>query len=162
MTPSDLANALPFALLAACLWRARLLALALLPPCMLILANWAKWVDISSASHPLRWITPVSSLSLAMLVAHRYTRWVLVDRLARRDLALGDVERKLLEATLMCNSRALLASILVFASGCADVPALLMWELPGIWVLVPLQIGACFVVLGVLLVPERWVHWWIT
>jgi hypothetical protein len=54
--------------------------------------------------------------------------------------------------------RALVASVLIFASGCADIPALLAWGLPGEWVLVPLQIAVCLVVAGVLLAPERWFH----
>ena len=56
------------------------------------------------------------------------------------------------------HRRALVASILVFASGCADIPALLAWSLPGEWVLVPLQIAVCLVVIGVLVAPERWFH----
>ena len=52
--------------------------------------------------------------------------------------------------------RALVASILVFASGCADIPALLAWSLPGEWVLVPFQIAVCLVAIGVLIAPERW------
>jgi hypothetical protein len=52
--------------------------------------------------------------------------------------------------------RGLSASILVFASGCGDIPALLAWRIPGEWILVPVQIGMEILILGVLCAPERW------
>jgi hypothetical protein len=54
--------------------------------------------------------------------------------------------------------RRLAASVLILASGCADIPALLAWSLPGEWVLVPLMLAVEFAVIVVLVAPERWFY----
>lgn len=154
MTAENFAAALPFACLAACFFRARLLALALIPPCLLILARVAGLVDISSASHPLRLVVPLLSLSLAMWAGWGYSRRR--RRLRRiRESTIHLAGPNTVDFGIAQRKRQCWASILVFASGCTDIPALLAWRLPGEWVLVPLQIFVCLVILGVLLAPER-------
>lgn len=148
---------LTFACLLAAIIRARWVALAIAPPCLLIVARWTGLVDISSASHPLRFVVPILSLSLAMWAAYAYTASHKLRRWQEAEVR----EPRVAMGTVVLNPRALYASIIVFASGCTDIPALLAWKLPGEWVLVPLQITACVAVLVVLLVPERWVSRWI-
>lgn len=131
-TPETVACILLFVCLVAALFRAPLVALPLAPPCLLTLAALFGLVDLSSASHPLRWLVPSVSMTLALGVM-----WY-----ARRNLAW--------------RNRTLYASLLVFASSGPDVLALLAWRLPGPWILVPFQTGVCLAVLGVLFVPERW------
>lgn len=162
MTPAEsLAAWLLVPVLLACLWRARLLALAILPPLALSAVQWLELVDTSSAPHPLRWLVPVASLSVAMFAAYtearrpRASRAVLLA--AHAPVAEFGFRWQWYRAKFY-DVRALAASILVFASGCADIPALLAWSLPGEWVLVPLQIAVCLVVIGVLVAPERWFH----
>ncbi len=163
MSPAEsLAAWLLVPVLLACLWRARLLALAILPPLALSAAQWLELVDTSSAHHPLRWLVPIASLSVAMFVAARAAsrmRYVLPWIRRSADQVWHRVYTRRREVRFgHTNARALVASILVFASGCADIPALLAWSLPGEWVLVPLQIAVCLVVIGVLVAPERWFH----
>jgi hypothetical protein len=160
MTPAEsLAAWLLVPVLLACLWRARLLALAILPPLTLSVVQWLKLTDTSSAHHPLRWLTPIASLSAATLSAYREARgqtmWIV---LAPKQGSYRSPPQQHLRLGFPwpVNKRALVASILVFASGCADIPALLAWSLPGEWILVPLQIAVCLVVTGVLIAPERW------
>jgi hypothetical protein len=153
--------------LLACLRRARLLALAILPPLALSAAQWLELIDTSSAHHPIRWLVPITGLSAAMFAAWRYSRtWLdvrgslrpLEDILESRGSPSLVTLRQMRTDAIAYYLRALVASILVFASGCADIPALLAWSLPGEWVLVPLQIAVCLVVIGALLAPERWFH----
>jgi hypothetical protein len=129
-----------------CAYRAPLLSLAYVVPLWASLAAVAKLVDISSASHPLRYLVPVLSLTVAMGCAWYYAT---IYSPSLRAAMIHDWRRK----------RRLYASIITFASSCTDIPALLFWRLPGEWVLVPLQIGACFAVVAVLCVPERWLRW---
>jgi hypothetical protein len=154
-----LASWLLLPVLLTCLWRARLLALAILPPLAFAFIQWHELVDTSSASHPLRWGVSVVSLSVALLAASLY---------ASNLNAIGSprgrwlrTEQRFVGAFASNSRRALAASIIVFASGCADVPALhpIFWARFAEWALTPLQIGACFAVIGVLCVPERWVQW---
>lgn len=168
MTPAEsLAAWLLVPVLLACLWRARLLVLAILPPLALSAAQWLELVDTSSAHHPLRWLVSVTSLSVAMFAAWRYCRtWLdvrnslrpLEDILESRGSPSLVVLQQMRTDAIAYYLRALVASVLIFASGCADIPALLAWGLPGEWVLVPLQIAVCLVVAGVLLAPERWLY----
>ncbi len=145
--------------LLACLWRARLLALAILPPLALSAAQWLELVDTSSAHHPLRWLVPIASLSGAMFAAWYYAKCLCITlRCPSGDVGCKCTKLDVVLSMRTNNTRALVASVLVFASGCADIPALLAWSLPGEWVLVPLQIAVCLVVTGVLVAPERWLH----
>jgi hypothetical protein len=161
MTPLEtIASWLLLPILLACLWRARLLALAIVPPLGLAFVQGFDLVDTSSASHPLRFVVPALSLSVAMAVAWRESRKptpTLVRTAIRAELRnkLGWYN------STWRDSRALVASILVFASGCGDIPALLAWRIPGEWVLVPVQIGMEVLILGVLCAPERWFGRWI-
>lgn len=132
-----LAYLMPFLCLVAALWRARPVALAIAPSCALILASKANLVDISSASHPLRWVVPAASMSLALLVAWTSSR------------------------PKIKAPRTVAASIIVFAAGLPDVLALLAWNLPGTWILVPFQIGVGVGFLGAIFAPERWFGRWI-
>jgi hypothetical protein len=179
MTSYDVANILAFACFVAACFRARWVALALLPPVALILARTTGLVDTSSASHPLRWAVPVAGLLLAAWAAWRYTQDVLAKRAKRRKGALsllwgmkrsgeyvGRPSQVRKDAYQIADNeprpfpRRLLAAILVFGSDCADLPGLLLWRLPGDWVVIPLQIAACASILAVLLIPERWLMKW--
>lgn len=171
-SPETIASILPFAIFLAALFRARWVALALAPPCALILARAAGFVDISSASHPLRFLTSIVGMSLAMFAAWWYAKALRQARIIeseelanfhrlRRDGTFIGTNADIMHnartvARIVPITRALVASILVFASDCADIPALLAWQLPGEWALVPLQIAVCLVILAVLLAPERW------
>lgn len=157
MTIDEFTNLLAFACFLAAIFRARWAALALAAPCLLILARWTGLVDISSASHPLRFWVPILSLTAAM-----WAGWVASKNLRDIGEPRGtwlEIEQREMPAFANGERRKLLASIIVFASGCTDIPALLAWKLPGEWVLVPLQILACSAVLFVLLAPERWLPW---
>ena len=157
-TAESLAAWLLVSVFVACLWRARLLALAILPPLALSAVQWLERVDTSSASHPLRWLVPITSLSVAMFAAWCEAKKPAVARkqIWQRLPNVGLFRHEVKVDEPVRSPRALVASILVFASGCADIPALLAWSLPGEWVLVPLQIAVCLVVTGVLVAPERW------
>jgi hypothetical protein len=155
ITLENAAVALLFLTFAVCCFRARWVALSLAPPVLLILARLSGLVDISSASHPLRFVVPLLSLSLAM-----WAGWVYAKILRSYD-AHGELMKSLCgEAALQQAhsgaGRALTAALLVFASDCTDIPALFMWQIPGVWVLVPLQIVVCLAVIYVLVMPERW------
>jgi hypothetical protein len=143
-TLETIAAGLLLPVLLACLWRARLLALAIVPPLGLAFVQAFDLVDTSSASHPLRFVVPILGLSVAMVCAIYYTAIVVVSRGGRSAI----IKRR--------DPRALIASILVFASGCGDIPALLAWRIPDEWVLVPVQVGMEILILGVLCAPERW------
>lgn len=174
-TLETLASFLLLPILLACLWRARLLAVAIVPPLGLAFAQAFDLVDTSSASHPLRFAVPILSMSVAMGVALVEARRLRQKRDTRRakaeDLfwnmkAKGEfvgrpsqvkaAAHKIADAEPKPTPRALAASVLVFASGCGDVPALLAWRIPGEWVLVPVQIVMSLAILGVLCAPERW------
>jgi hypothetical protein len=160
-TAESLAAWLLVPVLLACLWRARLLALAILPPLALSIVQWLDLVDTSSASHPLRWLVPIASLSAAMFAAFTETRKPRASRAvlwaARAPVREFGLRWQFYRAKFY-DVRTLVASVLIFASGCADIPALLAWSLPGEWVLVPLQIAVCLVVIGALVAPERWFY----
>jgi hypothetical protein len=159
VTTYDLANLLAFAVLLVASYRALWAALALLPPCLLILVRMAGLVDISRASHPLRWIVPIVSLGVAALGAVAYMKEWREDSHARYGSV---IERGWMRAERLKSLRALISCILIFASGCTDIPALFAWQLPGEWIIVPLQIAVCLTILGVLLAPERWVSRWLS
>jgi hypothetical protein len=129
----------------ACLWRARLLALAILPPLGLAIVQWGDLVDLSSASHPLRWIVPVSCAGMAGTA-------IVVEM--RKD-AMNRSRRTL---------RAIVASLLVLGSCAPDLLALhpFFWARFAEWPLVPLQIAVEATILAVLLAPERWVKKWLS
>jgi hypothetical protein len=148
-TLETFASFLLLPILLACLWRARLLALAIVPPLALAIVQAFDLVDTSSASHPLRFVVPVLSMSVAMYSAQLEVRWPLLRA------KLPDDHTRLLWRR---DYRPLVASILVFASGCGDIPALLAWRIPGEWILVPVQVGVEILILGVLCAPERWFH----
>ena len=152
---SLIADALVLVCLIAALFRAPLVALPLAPPCALVLAAFFGLVDLSSASHPLRYVVPASSAALALLVANHSWNVMRAIRLPRFVLQQRD-------RLLVRPKRTLAASLLVFASSGPDVLALLAWRLPGPWILIPFQIGVCLAVLGVLVAPERWVRKWTT
>jgi hypothetical protein len=155
MTPLEtIASWLLLPVILACLWRARPLALAIAPPALLILARVAGLVDTSSASHPLRFVVPVLSMSVAMGVAYYSTKRLAPMVSAPKSKGFSAWwDWFVLRASLRRMRR---ASILVFASGCGDIPALLAWCIPGEWVLVPVQVGVEILILGVLCAPERW------
>jgi hypothetical protein len=176
MTPLEtLASWLLLPILVACLWRARLLALAIVPPLGLAIVQAFDLMDTSSASHPLRFVVPLLSMSVAMGVAFVEVKRWRQERDRRRETALDlfwEMKAKgeylgrpsqlkkdahaIADAEPRGANRAIPASILVFASGCGDIPALLAWRIPGEWVLVPVQVGMEVLILGVLCAPERW------
>lgn len=139
MTPAAIANAFVILTLLVACFRARLVALALAPPVLLILACALRLVDLSSASHPLRWIVPVACAGLSGFAAWRYS-WA------------------------MLYHRGLIASILVLASNGPDLLALhpFFWARFQTWPLNPLTIALCGTVIAVLVAPERWVRKWVT
>lgn len=149
---ANFAAALPFAVLAACLCRARLLALALIPPCALILARSLELIDTSSASHPLRWIVPVSCASLSGMAAWWYSQKRFYD------VVVGH-RRWESVASVAPNHRTLVASLLVLGSCAPDLLALhpFFWARFAEWPLAPVQIAVCGTILAVLLAPERWI-----
>lgn len=148
MTPAEsLAAWLLLPVFLACLWRARFLALAIVPPLGLTFMQWFDLVDISSASHPLRWIVPVSCAGMAGFTAWKYARKISEQR---HDLRIPGM-------------RALVASLLVLGSCAPDMLALhpFFWARFAEWPLVPLQIAVEATILAVLLAPERWVCRWL-
>jgi hypothetical protein len=133
---TTLAYLLPFVALIVAAARAPLSAVPLAPPCLAILASMLELVDLSSASHPLRYLVPAASCTLALLVL---------------SLATLTVKRR--------DPRTVAASILILASTGPDVLALLAWQLPGPWILIPFQVGICLAIIAVLLVPKGWLSW---
>lgn len=158
---TTLAIFLTFACFLVACFRARLAALALVPPCALIIARSTGLVDISSASHPLRWIVPVACAGLAGLAAWRYAE-DLRDVCSPSFLRHGftEAERPRWQRQTMC---ALVASLLILASCAPDLLALhpFFWARFAEWPLVPLQIAICATILTVLLAPERMVSKWL-
>ena len=101
-----IAAVLPFVCLVAALFRARIVALALAPSCIGIIAGIGFGVDTSSASHPIRWIVPIATLALAGFA----TWWLHV---AAKVLPLAVGKRRLGNVwahRLALNPRALVAS----------------------------------------------------
>lgn len=146
MTPAEsLASFLLLPILLACLWRARLLALAILPPLGLALVQVFDLVDTSSAGHPARWVVPVSCAGLAGLAMAWASIW------SRRE-----------GRWRMRDPRAAIASLLVLGSCAPDLLALhpFFWARFAEWSLVPLQIAVELTILVVLSAPERWVLRW--
>lgn len=146
------ANALAIACFLAAFFRARWVALALLPTVALILASWMGLVDLSSASHPARWIVPAMVALGAGVAAWWYgqTRFY--------DVVVGKLR---LESgtSIAPNRRATIASILVLGSCAPDLLALhpFFWARFATWPLVPVQIAVCATILAVLFAPERWI-----
>lgn len=170
MTPSEtIAAALPFACLVAALFRARLVALALAPPCIGIIACIGFGVDASSASHPIRWIVPITTLVLAGFATWWYARermqWVRRGAIMKRTVSplAESVLAPLHDGVIASKLRALVASLLVLASTAPDLLALhpLFWAHTREWPLVPLQIALCGTILALLLAPERMVLKWL-
>jgi hypothetical protein len=156
MTPYTLCVTLTVLVFLACLIRARLLSMAILPALLLIGVRTSGLVDTSSASHPLRVAVPLMGLSVAMLSAWREAQVrVVIPPLPEGDLTPWLHQMRLLDG----HKRRFWASVIVFASSCTDIPALFTWQLPGEWVLVYVQILACSLVLLVLFLPERWLPW---
>lgn len=156
---TDLASLLPFLCAIAALFRARIVLVPLAPGLGLIAARWLGLVDLSSASHPARLLVPLASLVLAFGVA-------LYEQ--RAELRRHEGERMAVIRACQANGeitlpktpiwRALACTVLLFASSAVDLLALPLWRLPGLWALVPVQIGVCLLVLGALLAPERWIR----
>jgi hypothetical protein len=162
-TLETIASWLLLPILLACLWRARLLALAIVPAFALAFVQAFDLVDTSSASHPLRFVVPILSLSAAMGAAWAYARKIakyMRLQIPKRSPAFHDLFDVKFGELVSVYRRRTLASILVFASGCGDIPALLAWRIPGEWILVPVQIGMEVLILGVLCAPERWLWRW--
>jgi hypothetical protein len=156
MTLSEsLAAILLLPLLLACLWRARLLALAILPPLLLALAQWLEVPGLESASHPSRWITSVACACFAGFAARGYV--------SRRELYRWqewDIRRPhMVGKAILLNPRAVVASLLVLGSCAPDLLALhpFFWARFAEWPLVPIQIAVEVTIIAVLLAPERWV-----
>ncbi len=131
-------------------WLPFLVSLAAFPPLLVTCLHLDGLIDISSAHHPARIGSSLVAVSASMLGAHiaakeykRANLWGYLERPRRRAVA----------------GRQLVACIIVFAISCTSVPALFTWTIPGEYLIVPLQILACFAVAVVLLVPERWLRW---
>ena len=151
MTPGEtIAAVLPFVCLVAALFRARIVALALAPSCIGIIAGIGFGVDTSSASHPIRWIVPIATLVLAGFA----TWWYAHTRFY--DVVVGKLHWES-GSSIAPNIRALVASLLILASTAPDLLALhpLFWAHTREWPLVPLQIALCGTILALLLAPER-------
>jgi hypothetical protein len=148
-TAESLAALLLLPIFLACLWRARLLALAILPPLGLAFVQWLDLVDLSSASHPLRWIVPVLCAGLAGLAG-----WYYAATYSPSLRALRRFDHR--------RFRGKVASLLVLGSCAPDLLALhpFFWARFAEWPLVPLQIAVEATILAVLLAPERWVLRW--
>ena len=164
---TTLANALALLCFLAACFRARWVALALAPAVVLILASWTGLVDLSSASHPARWLAPLVGAMGAGWAAWYYARKIntLPPWITRKiqPSFRGAYKRARAKRFGYRGHRARLSAILVFSSDCVDLVALhpKIWEIPGVWAIVPLQIIVCVSVLAVLLAPERWVAKWL-
>lgn len=162
MTASAIANAFVcLTFLVAC-FRARLVALALAPPVLLILACALDLVDLSSASHPLRWIVPVACAGLAGFAAWVY-RKILASYDEHGHLVVALCNEQALQDARSGATRGLIASILVLASNGPDLLALhpFFWAKFQTWPLNPLTIGLCGTICAILVAPERWVRKWV-
>lgn len=143
-----LANFLAITCFLAALFCARLVAVALAPAVMLILGTWSGLVDLSSASHPLRYVVPVSVAGLAGMAARTYVG------------ILREPETRTRPRLRLRAIRALVAALLVLGSCAPDLLALhpFFWARFATWPLVPVQIVVCVSILVVLFAPERWVE----
>ena len=162
MTPGEtIAAVLPFVCLVAALFRARLVALALAPSCIGIIACIGFGVDASSASHPIRWIIPITTLVLAIYSTREYVA-NLRDIRSPAFLRHGFTESER-PYWIAQTTRATVASLLILASTAPDLLALhpLFWSHTREWPLVPLQIALCGTILALLLAPERMVLKWL-
>lgn len=175
MTSAEsIAAALPFACLMVALFRARLVALALVPSCIGIITMLVG-VDLSSASHPLRWIVPIATATLAGFgVWHEAKKpprppmitgpWRPWSRLRLEIMARNwrNVQA-LLKPRPWRTPSIVVASLLILGSCAPDLLALhpWFWQFRE-WALVPIQIAVCSTVLAVLLAPERWIRRWVT
>lgn len=162
----SIAAALPFACLVVALFRARLVALALTPSCLGIVVMLVG-VDLSSASHPLRWVVPIATATLAGFAGWHYARakvrWMRRGAAMRRVVSpvAANVLGPLNDGVVVIKARAALASLLILGSCAPDLLALHPWFWRFTeWALVPIQIAVCSTVLAVLLAPERWVRKW--
>ena len=181
MSPSEIiATTLLGAVFVACLFRARLLALAIVPPLGMALVQWFDLADTSSASHPLRWIVPVVCAGLSAFAAWRYAHAMKAAdleyaslhakflRMRADGVFVGSVEDARHNAFVLAYAgaphRCLITSILVLASCGPDLLALhpFFWARFQTWPLVPLTIAICATICTVLLAPERWVRKWTT
>ena len=159
---TTLANALALTCFLAALFRARWVALALAPAVALILASWAGLVDLSSASHPARWIVPlVGALGAGWAAGwynHMRHHW-----LDLRRTNLVKLHDALIVRIINGYIRAFYAALLVFGSDAVDLVALhpKIWGIPGTWAITPIQIIVCVSILVVLMAPERWVVKWV-
>ena len=168
MTPGEtIAAVLPFACLVAALFRARLVALALAPSCIGIIACIGFGVDASSASHPIRWIIPITTLVLAGFAAShaaRDLRELTLDKLFAEDRAAHPKWQRAINRARCRRYRIFVPSLLILASTAPDLLALhpLFWAHTREWPLVPLQIALCGTVLALLLAPERMVLKWLS
>ena len=170
MTPGEtIAAVLPFVCLVAAIFRARLVALALAPSCIGIVACVEFGVDASSASHPIRWLVPVATLVLAMYSTRhelkqerdRRTEW---ERKRNYTIAaMGPRWANVWPSFEPHIARSLMASLLILASAAPDLLALhpLFWAHTREWPLVPLQIALCGTIAALLLAPERMVLKWL-
>ncbi len=162
----------------ACLWRARLLAPAILPPLLFSVAQWLEAPGLESASHPLRWIVPVACAGLAGMALWKAKRdtleankeyWSLYAnflRLRKEGAFIGSVEEARRNAFVLAYAdtphRAALASLLVLGSCAPDLLALHPWFWSfAEWALVPIMIAVEATILVALIAPERWVVKWM-
>lgn len=148
---TTIANLLAITCFLVACFRARLVAVALAPAVLLILGTWTGLVDLSSASHPLRYVVPVSVAGLAGMAARTYIG------------ILREPETRTRPRLRLRATRALVASLLVLGSCAPDLLALhpFFWAKFATWPLEPVQIAECATILAVLLAPERWVEKWI-
>ncbi len=168
MTPGEtIAAVLPFVCLVAALLRARLVALALAPSCIGIIACIGFGVDASSASHPIRWLIPIVTLGLAGFATWWYRRKIMTlpPWIARnvQPSFHGAYKRARAKRFGYRGHRALVVSLLILASTAPDLLALhpLFWAHTREWPLVPLQVALCGTILALLLAPERMVLRWL-
>jgi hypothetical protein len=166
MSPAEIIASLALgAVFVACLFRARLLALAIVPPLGMVIVQGFDLVDTSSASHPLRWIVPATCAGLSGFAAWWYVGKIntLPPWIARKVQAAfhGAYKRARAKRFGYGRHRALIASILVLASNGPDLLALhpFFWARFQTWPLNPLTIALCTTICAVLVAPERWVKW---
>ena len=159
---TTLANALALTCFLAALFRARWVALALAPAVALILASWAGLVDLSSASHPARWIVPLVGALGAGGAGFIYAK-IIRSYLDHAKLMVDLCGEAALQQARNGAYRGIIAALLVFGSDIVDLVALhpKIWEIPGVWAITPIQIIVCVSVLVVLMAPERWVVKWL-
>jgi len=156
MTPGEtIAAVLPFVCLVAALFRARIVALALAPSCIGIIAGIGFGVDTSSASHPIRWIVPIATLVLAGFAVALEMRKPWPSRAiawaARAPVREFGV-RWVWYRQRYRDKRIIITLVFILASTAPDLLALhpLFWAHTREWPLVPLQIALCGTILALL------------